>query len=234
MAWYRPEHPAQLFGQLLVKHKLVTEEQLHRAIEHQRQTGQRLGEIFAEWNLVTHQHVQDILRKQRRVRMAAALLGAIFAPLEAYAAEAMATAPAAISAPAAILPREGSFAALAERELDAVSAQGLDDELVHQVREQLKQNGVEVSGDLAKLVNPVLGVLDADVSVHNVVYAANRATSTVNPDGSLSLNLPTTIGEINFNNIRVHGSAAGGPSFGSISMRGIDLTGTVITLALRK
>jgi hypothetical protein len=234
MAWYRPEHPAQLFGQLLVKHKLVTEEQLRSAIEHQRQTGQRLGEIFAEWNLVSQQHVQDILRKQRRVRMAAALLGAVFAPLEAYAAETLAAAPAAITAPAAVLPREGSMAPLAEGELDAVSAQGLDEDLVHQVREQLKQNGVEVNGDLAKLVNPVLGVLDADVSMHNVVYAANRATSTVNPDGSLSLNLPTTIGEINFNNIRVHGAGPGGPSFGSISMRGIDLSGTVISLALKK
>lgn len=232
MAWFRPEHPAQLFGQLLVKHKLVTEEQLHSAIEQQRQTGQRLGEIFAEWNLVTHQHVQDILRKQRRVRMAAALLGAIFAPLEAYAAEALATAPAAISAPAAILPRQGALAPLAEGELDAVSAQGLDEDLVRQVRDQLKHNGVEVVGDLAKLVNPVLGVLDSDVSVNNVVYAPSRAATTIHPDGSISLNLPTTIGEINFNNIRVHG-ATGGPSFGSISIRGIDLTGTVITLALK-
>ncbi|WP_342113941.1 hypothetical protein [Pseudoduganella sp. OTU4001] len=226
MAWYRPEHPAQLFGQLLVKHKLVTEEQLRSAIEQQRETGQRLGEIFAEWNLVTHQHVQDILRKQRRVRMAAALIGAIFAPLEAYAAEAVAVAPAAVSVPA--------LRPLAEGELDAVSAQGLDDELVRQVRDQLKHNGVEVIGDLAKLVNPVLGVLDSDASIHNVVYAPNRAATTINPDGSLTLNLPTTIGEINFNNIRVRGSAPGGPSFGSISIRGIDLTGTVITLALKK
>ncbi|WP_426337208.1 hypothetical protein ACN9MY_09510 [Pseudoduganella sp. R-31] len=234
MAWYKPEHPAQLFGQLLVKHKLVTEEQLQSAIEHQRQTGQRLGEIFAEWELVTHQHVQDILRKQRRVRMAAALIGAIFAPLEAYAAETLATAPVTISAPAAIVPREGSFAALAESELDAVTAQGLDEDLVRQVRDQLKRNGVEVSGDLAKLVNPVLGMIDSDVSVNNVVYAPNRAATTVNPDGSLSLNLPTTIGEINFNNIRVHGAAGSGPSFGSISIRGIDLTGTVITMALKR
>lgn len=234
MAWYRPEHPAQLFGQLLVKHQLVTEEQLHSAIEQQRQTGQRLGEIFAEWNLVTQQHVQDILRKQRRVRTAAALIGAIFAPLEAYAAEAVAAAPAAISAPA-LLPRGDAFSApLAEGELEAVAAQGLDEDLVRQVREQLKRNGVQVIGDLAKLVNPVLGVLDSDVSLHNVVYAANRAATTINPDGSISLNLPTTIGEINFANIRVHGATPGGPSFGSISIRGIDLTGTVITLALKK
>jgi hypothetical protein len=234
MAWYRPEHPTQLFGQLLVRHKLVTEEQLQRAIAQQRQSGQRLGEIFAEWNLVTQQHVQDILLKQRRVRMAAALVGAIFTPLEAYAAEAMAASPGAIGAQAAFVPRGASGPPLAESELDAVTAQGLDDDLVRQVREQLKRNGVAVSGDLAKLVNPVLGLLDSEVGVHNVAYAPNRAATTVNPDGSLSLNLPTTIGEINFNNIRLHGTAPDGPAFGSISIRGIDLTGTVITLALKK
>ena len=48
MAWYKAEHPAQLFGQLLVKHKLVTEEQLRSAIEHQRQTGQRMTSIMAQ------------------------------------------------------------------------------------------------------------------------------------------------------------------------------------------
>jgi len=216
---------------MLVKHKLITEEQLQHAIEHQRETGQRLGEIFAEWNLVTHQHVQDILRKQRRVRMAAALIGAIFAPLEAYAAEA-AMLPTAVASAPAIVPRSGGLQPLAEEELDTVSAQGLGDDLVKQVRDQLKSNGVEVIGDLAKLVNPVLGFLDADVSVHNLVYAPNRAATTVNADGSLTLNLPTTIGELNFNNIRVHG-ATSGPSFGSISIRGIDLTGTVITLSMK-
>jgi len=70
--------------------------------------------------------------------------------------------------------------------------------------------------------------------MHNVVYAPNRAASILNADGSISLSLPTTIGEISFRNIRVHGAgggAAAGPSFGSITMSGLDLTGTVITLA---
>ena len=47
-------------------------------------------------------------------------------------------------------------------------------------------------------------------------------------DGSLTLSLPTSIGEIAFNNIRVKGTE--GSSFGSISIKGIDLTGTTITL----
>jgi hypothetical protein len=228
MAWFRPEQTTQLFGQLLVKHKLITEEQLARAIEHQRGTGQRLGEIFAEWELVSHQHVQDILRKQRRVRMAAAFISAVFAPLESYAVEAALPA-TSISTPA-IVPRR-AMEPLDESQLDAVSAQGLGDDLVHQVRQQLKDNNVEVIGDLAKLVNPVLGFLDSDVTMHNVVYAPNRAASMLNADGSISLSLPTTIGEISFKNIRIHGGAASGPSFGSITMTGIDLTGTVITLA---
>jgi hypothetical protein len=227
MAWFRPEQTTQLFGQLLVKHKLITEEQLAHAIAHQRTTGQRLGEIFAEWELVSQHHVQDILRKQRRVRMAAAFISAVFAPLESYAVEAALPA-TAITAPA--IPPRRAMEPLDEAQLDAVSAQGLGDDLVRQVRQQLKDNNVEVFGDVAKLVNPVLGFLDADVSMHNVVYAPNRASSMLNADGSITLSLPTTIGEISFKNIRVHG-ATSGPSFGSITMTGIDLTGTVITLA---
>ena len=227
MAWFNAEHPTQLFGQLLVKHKLITEEQLERAIEHQRATGQRLGEIFAEWELVSHHHVQDILRKQRRVRMAAAFISAVFAPLETYAMEAALPA-TAISAPA--MPLRRAMEAMDDSALEAVSAQGLGDDLVHQVRQQLKDNNVEVFGDLAKLVNPVLGFLDADVSMHNVAYAPNRAASMLNADGSITLSLPTTIGELSFKNIRVHGASTG-PSFGSITMSGIDLTGTIITLA---
>ncbi|MGO4379801.1 hypothetical protein [Pseudoduganella sp. RAF53_2] len=229
MTWFKPEHPTQLFGQMLVKHNLITEEQLERAIEHQRQTGQRLGEIFAEWELVTHQHVQDMLRKQRRIRMAAAFISAVFAPLESYAMEAALPA-TAITQPA-IVPRK-DMQQLDDAQLDAISAQGLGDDLVNQVQKQLKDNGVVVLGDLAKLVNPVLGMLDSDVSMHNVVYAPNRATSMLNPDGSITLSLPTTIGELSFKNIRVHG-ATSGPSFGSITMKGIDLTGIVITLALK-
>jgi hypothetical protein len=51
----------------------------------------------------------------------------------------------------------------------------------------------------------------------------------VNKDGSVTLRLPSTIGEIRFDNIRV-GKATSGPSFGSISLHDIDLRGTTITV----
>ncbi|UMR33024.1 hypothetical protein MJ904_13155 [Massilia sp. MB5] len=220
-----------LFGQLLVRHKLISEEQLQKAIEHQRATGQRLGEIFAEWELITQQHVHDILRRQRRVRMAAAFIAALFAPLESFAVQAL---PATAVAVQPLLPsRQESMQALSEAEMDAVTAQGLQDDVVHEIEQHMKDRNVKIIGDMARLINPVLGFLEADVSMHNVVYDHSRALTTLNADGSLTLSLPSSIGEISLRNIRVQGSNPDGPSFGSISMKGIDLTGTTITLMVK-
>jgi hypothetical protein len=235
MAWFKQDHSKALLGQLLVKQKLISEEQLTQAIEHQRATGQRLGDIFAEWNLITQQHVQEALRKQRHLRMAAAVVTALLAPLETYAATALPAV--AVTAPV-VLPRSegsegilGGMQPLSEEELGATSAQGLNDELVQHVKQQINNNGLEVIGDLAKALNPVLGFLESDTTMKNVVYDPTKAAATVAKDGTLTLNLPTSIGEISFQNIRVRGSE--GPSFGSISIKGIDLTGTVISLAFR-
>ncbi|CAN7517084.1 hypothetical protein LJR289_003551 [Pseudoduganella sp. LjRoot289] len=242
MAWFKQDHNKALLGQLLVKQKLISEAQLTRAIEHQRATGQRLGDIFAEWNLVTQQHVHEALRKQRHLRMAAAVVTALLAPLETYAATAL---PAVAMTAPVVLPRgdggnsdiggtgsPGGMQALSEDELGATSAQGLNEELVQHVRQQINNNGVEVIGDLAKALNPILGFLESDTTMKNVVYDPTKAAATIGKDGTLTLNLPTSIGEISFQNIRVRGSE-GGPSFGSISIKGIDLTGTVISLAFR-
>jgi hypothetical protein len=221
MGWLSSNQNKSMLGQLLVKQKLITEEQLASAIALQRKTGQRLGDIFAELNLITQQHIEDALRKQRRLRMAAAIATSLLAPLETYAAQAMPIA-AASAAPAARALR-----ALSEEELGDASAQGLSDDLVNAVR-QAKGNGVEVIGEIGKLLNPVLGFLEADTTMKNVVYDPAKAAATINKDGSLTLSLPSSIGEIAFNNIRIKGTE--GSSFGSISIKGIDLTGTSITL----
>jgi hypothetical protein len=253
MSWFKQDQNKALIGQLLVKQKLISEEQLARAIELQRTTGQRLGDIFAEWNLVTQQHVQDALRRQRHLRLAAAIVTALVAPLETYAAAAVpavaVTAPvvlrsdggqasgdgapivgaAAIASPPASL---GGLQPMTEEEMSDTSAQGLQNELVQQVQKQMKDKGVDVIGDMAKVLNPVLGFLESDMTMKNVVYDPTKTTATLAKDGTLTLALPTSIGEISFANIRVRGSE--GPSFGSISIKGIDLTGTVISLAFHK
>jgi hypothetical protein len=220
MGWLSSNQNKSMLGQLLVKQKLITEEQLANAIELQRKTGQRLGDIFAELNLITRQNIEDALRKQRRLRMAAAIATSLLAPLETYAAQAMPLA--AASAPAARALR-----ALSEEELGDSSAQGLSDDLIYAVK-QARGNGVEVVGAMSRLLNPVLGFLEADTTMKNVVYDPGKAAATINKDGTLTLSLPSSIGEIAFNNIRIKGTE--GSSFGSISIKGIDLTGTSITL----
>lgn len=241
MGWLSNNQKKSMLGQLLVKQKLISEEQLQQAIERQRATGQRLGDIFAEWNLVTQQHVEAALRKQRNLRLAAAIATSMLAPLESYAAQALPalaiTTPVLLSkeqsglqineVPAAgDSPRQG-LQAMSEDELGDTTAQGLTDDLVNAVKDS-KNGGLQVVGSMAKLINPVLGFLEAETSMKDVVYDPNKAAATINKDGSLTLSMPTSIGEIAFNNIRVKGTD--GPSFGSIAIRGIDLTGTTITV----
>jgi hypothetical protein len=225
MEWLSQHHHKSMLGQMLVKKKLITEEQLASAIELQRKTGQRLGEIFAELELITHQHIHDTLRRQRRVRLAAAIATALLAPLETYAAVALPAVAITSVAPASVPGR--ALRALSEEELADTAAQGLSPELVQAVQ-QAKPAHLEVVGEMSKVLNPVLSFLEADTSMKNVVYDAGQAMATVNHDGSLTLRLPSSIGEIAFNNIRVRGSE--GSSFGSISIKGIDLTGTSITV----
>lgn len=229
MGWLNQSQQKSMLGQLLVKQKLISEEQLAKAIEQQRSTGQRLGDIFAEWNIITQQHVQDALRKQRNLRMVASLATALLAPVETYAVEALPTI--AITTPVVLGRNQAGMQLMTEDELGDTAAQGLNDELILQVQKQHKDKGLEVIGDIAKLINPVLGFLQADVSMKDVVYDAANAAAAINKDGSLSLRLPSSIGEINFQNIRVRGSE--GPSFGSIAIKGIDMTGTTITLAFK-
>ena len=69
-----------------MKKKLISDEQLKKAIARQASTGERLGDILTEWNVVTNQHIQTALRAQRNLRLAASLVTAMMAPLQAYAA----------------------------------------------------------------------------------------------------------------------------------------------------
>lgn len=228
MGWLSNSQNKSMLGQLLVRQQLITEEQLASAIALQRKTGQRLGDIFAELNLISQQHIEEALRKQRRLRMAAAIAASLLAPLETYAASALPAAALTASAPAGASGR--ALRALSEEELGDTSAQGLSDDLVSAVK-HARGNSLEVVGEMGKLLNPVLGFLEADTTMKNVVYDPSKAAATLNKDGTLTLSLPSSIGEIAFNNIRVRGTE--GSSFGSISIKGIDLTGTSITVGFR-
>jgi hypothetical protein len=186
--------------------------------------------------------------------MAAALATALLGPLHAYAA--VAAAPAA--AVSTRLPGESGrengrgMRALSDEELSDVSAQGRNDDALRDqarqaelrlialaaqggqqglhaaVQHALPNDGVRVLGELATVFNPLALLLSADTTVRDVSYDPANSHATVNKDGSITLRLPSTIGEISFRNIRV--GSHPGPTFGSIEIHDIDLRGTTISV----
>ncbi len=226
-------------GQILVKKNLISHAQLSQAMYHQASTGKRLGDILTEWDLVNHQHVQAALGAQRKLRIAASLVTAMLAPLQFAHAATPVPATEATQHDASVQPKRMAMAALSDADLDAVSAQGLNDQLLEIVAKgDSNKDGVEVLGTIAKAMNPIWGALwgalSSDMKMKGVVYDAHRSMAMANADGSITLGLPRSIAEISFTNIRpVAKGSVGGPSMGSITLRDIQFNNTKITLSLR-
>jgi hypothetical protein len=226
MEWFSQQKEQSRLGQILVKKKLISDAQLQDAIRRQSSSGERLGDILTAWSGVSSQHIEAALRAQRNLRLAASLVTAMMAPLQAYAA---APAPAVESTQfeTAPKPSKGLVA------IDGVSAQGLQQELLDLVdkRSSGQKSGAEVLGTMAKLMNPILGFLESDMTIKDVVYDPKKAMATPNPDGSITLSMPSSIGEISFKNIRpVAVGGIGGPSMGSITLRDIQFNDTKVTI----
>ena len=241
-------------GQILIEKKLISQEQLDAAIRAQEQSGRRLGEILADMKLITQAQVRGAVRRQRSLRMAAALATALLGPLHAYAAVAAAPAAAVSTRLSGESGREfgRGMRALSDEELGEVTAQGRNDDALRDqarqaelrlialaaqggrqglqtaVQHALPNDGVRVLGELATVFNPLALLLTADTTVRNVSYDPANSHATVNKDGSITLRLPSTIGEISFRNIRV--GSHPGPTFGSIEIHDIDLRGTTISV----
>ena len=250
--WMKRNPDRSRLGQILIEKKLISQEQLDAAIQAQARSGRRLGEILADMKLITQAQVRGAVRRQRNLRMAAALATALLGPLHAYAA--VAAAPAAAVSTRLPGEREGvrGMRALSDAELGEVVAQGRDDDALRDQARQaelrlialagqggqqglqtalqhtLPNDGVRVLGELAAVFNPLALLLSADTTVRDVSYDPANSHATLNRDGSVTLRLPSTIGEISFRNIRV--GSQPGPTFGSIEIHDIDLRGTTISV----
>lgn len=233
MATIQTARDRSRLGQLLVEKGIISDAQLSQAIAQQQQSGQRLGEILTEWNLASQRQINSVLRKQKKLRLLAAVVTTLMGPLQAFAA-----APAAGNEISSNSEEQASSSRprlahglqpLNDDEMGGVSARGIDHNSLLALAKNSKD---ETLKDLVKLMNPVLQMFDADTSMKNVVYDAENAKTRLNKDGSITLSLPSTIGELNINNIRVHGDT-NGASFGSIQFSNIDLRGTTITISTR-
>lgn len=251
MDWMTRSREKSQLGQILLGKKLISEAQLDAAIREQGRSGRRLGEILADMKLISEAQVRGAIRRQRNLRMAAALATALLGPLHAYAAVTAAPAAAMSTRPVG----ERSLRELSDEELGEIMGQGWnkggDDAALRDQARQLElrlaalagqagvnaprnplsalpDGGVRVLGELAQVFNPLAMLLSADTTMRDVTYDAANSHAMINKDGSITLRMPSTIGEISFRNIRV--GSAPGPSFGSVEIRDIDLRGTTISV----
>jgi len=233
-------------GRLLIERGVITEAQLRLAIERQAATGRRLGETLVELQFATQRQVDSVLRKQHNIRLVASFVAVLMTPLYAMGASPprQQTELASMADAAATRAKNGGMTPLDDDSMAEIAGQGLDYAHVLLASQQPgnaqpggagaaqqagQQAGLKALGDLAKALNPLLSMLDYNLTVKGLVYGPN-ASATLNGDGSLTVNLETSIAEVDLADLRVKGSPADGPSFGSITMRNVDLSGTTITI----
>lgn len=215
-------------GQLLIDKGLVTAAQLDSAIKLQLTSSKRLGEIFIEQGVLTERQLSKALKKQNSLRLTATLVAALLSPFQMASADMQRQTP-----PSMISQQQAphGMQALSDAEMSGVSAQGLNDVLQGIFAKAGSDDGVGTVGQPAKLVLPVLNSLEAETSMHDVQYDTSKMTSIINADGSINVRLPSSIGELRFDNIRVAG-ANPGQSFGSVVMQDIDLSQASLRISL--
>jgi len=216
-------------GNLLINKGLVTEQQLAQAVDHQKVSGLRLGEALVSLGHLTENQINKALRRQSSMRFAATLATAMMMPFQVVKAD---TVRIESEEPVAEqLQTKGGIGGLQpmdEMEMDSVSAQGLREDLLGLIDNPEDADGYETMETVAKIAMPMLAMMEADTFVEGVEYDG-EPTAKVNSDGSIELAVPTSIGEVRYENLRVAG-APKSQSFGDITIKNIDFSGTRLVI----
>ncbi len=81
MDWLQQDGRKLLLGQMLVRENLISRSQLARVVERQRKTGQRLGDVVYELDLVPKRMIDAVQRKQRLMRVVATIIAILLYPI---------------------------------------------------------------------------------------------------------------------------------------------------------
>ena len=215
-------------GQILVSKGLISAAQLDQAIQLQLRNGLRLGETLIAQGWVSERQVRQALKKQNNLRLAATLVAALLGPFQLASAAIQRQQAPAISQS----HQQRGLKPLSDSEMSGINAQGFDEALQSLFVSAEAGDGVGTMKQLARLVLPVVDSLQAETSMKDVVYDTEHMASSLNPDGSISLRLPSSIGEMRFDNIRVAG-APQSQSMGSLSLQDIDLSQASLHVSMR-
>lgn len=179
---------------------------------------------------MTEQQLSKALHKQHNLSLTAAQVAALMSPFQTASADIQRLLPPSSIGQQA--PPQG-LQPLSDQQMGNVSAQGLDQVLQGLLMQAEHGDGLTTVSQLAKLVLPVLDHLEAETPTRDVLYHTDQLSSPINPDGSVEVRLPSSIGELRLDNIRMAG-APQGQSFGSLSLNDIDLSQASLKISLHR
>jgi len=205
-------------GLLLVRKRLITEQQLDDALKVQLKTSKRLGEVLIEQGILTPKQLQKALKKQSRYRFIAAFIAMILGPMSfgAFASQSNSTQTSDQTSSSQVNHYQG-LKALDDDSLADISGQGLNSpeqafsNLLASAQGVAVEHENELSelgplNDLMSALNPISSMFDSDVSIKGVKYNSTKPRQIINEDGSIEFSLPEEIEEIAFKNMRVKGA----------------------------
>ena len=205
-------------GLLLVRKRLITEQQLDDALKVQLKTSKRLGEVLIEQGILTPKQLQKALKKQSRYRFIAAFIAMILGPMSfgAFASQSNSTQTSDQTSSSQVNHYQG-LKALDDDSLADISGQGLNSpeqafsNLLASAQGVAVEHENELSelgplNDLMSALNPISSMFDSDVSIKGVKYNSSKPRQIINEDGSIEFSLPEEIEEIAFKNMRVKGA----------------------------
>ncbi len=224
-------------GLLLINKGLITRTQLDQALRLQSETEMRLGEVLIDQGWISERQLNRCLKKQSRYRYAAAFAALLLGPLQPFMASASIERDP-ISTEQVIEKKDRSaisgLKAMTDSDMGDVTAQGASSN-IPSVQDILantldtSDNGESTLQTLGNLLMPATDLLDADVEMSDVTYAAGPRTQ-LNADGSIDVALPAHIGQLAFKNVRVQGSE--GSTLGDLYIKDIDLSNVDVTIRL--
>lgn len=214
--------PSRL-GQILLGKRLISAAQLDAAVFAQRESGKRLGQILIEQGLLTERQLNRVLRKQNHLRLVATLTAALLSPFQLASAEIAHSASVFQSLPLSLDEQERARRAPA----------GLTDTLQRLIVQAENGDATGPLEPVARMMLPALAGLEIDTLAVDVQYDAALLRRQLNADGSLRVHLPSSIGEVVLDNIRLRGLTPE-QSFSTLKLDNIDLSRSQLTISLQR
>jgi len=224
-------------GTLLLHKGLINRRQLDEALKLQASSKLMLGEVMIQQGWLTERQLKQVLKNQSRYRLVAAVGAVLLGPLQPFMATANASIEQTQMASQAELEKRVGMKSLDEIDMGDITAQGLQDNVAYLtdvINGDASDENATESATMAMFESVLPGLnLLTDYEISGVEYYEDGPITTLNADGSLSVQVPKRIAEIAFRDINVRGS--NGPAMGDLIIKDLRMTPeSSITLRLHQ